>query len=70
MEEKKPGIIEKIGNYIKETQAEAKKVSWPKRKYVITATGIIVVMVIAIALLIMVLDLGLARAVLMLSKGK
>jgi len=68
MEEKKVGLVDKIKNYLKETQAEMRKVAWPNRKYVWTATSIIVIMVFALAGLLMVVDYGLSRAIVMLTR--
>ncbi|MBI5701873.1 preprotein translocase subunit SecE [Candidatus Saganbacteria bacterium] len=70
MEEKKVGLVAAVGNYIKETQAEAKKVSWPDRKYIISATVIIVVMVLVLGFALMGIDYGLSQAVLMLTKAR
>lgn len=66
--EAKPNLISAIGNYIKETQAEAKKVSWPDRKYILSATLIIVIMVLFLGFSLMGIDYGLSHAVLMLTR--
>lgn len=58
-------IQKKIVDYVKETRAEVKKVTWPDRQYVTAATIIILLIVIVLALFIMVLDWGLARLFLM-----
>ncbi len=58
------GIIEaknKVVNYLKDIKAEAKKVVWPKKSYVIAATIIILVVIIIIGFLILFIDFGLAR---------
>lgn len=68
MTEDKPGLIKKVSGYIKETQAEAKKVSWPDRSYVIQATVIILVMVIALSFLLMGIDYLLAHGMLFITK--
>ena len=66
--EEKIGIVGKIKNYLKETQGEAKKVSWPSRKYVMSATGIIIVMVLVLGVLLTVLDYGFSQAILTLTR--
>lgn len=57
----------KIVNYIKETRAEAKKVTWPARQYVISATGVILVIVLFLGTVVMLLDMGLSRLMLFLT---
>lgn len=63
MELKKEGfsLINKISNYLKETEIEGKKVVWPDRKYVGAATLIVLVIVILSVLYVMALDFGFAK---------
>ena len=49
---------DKIQSYLKETVAEMKKVVWPDRRYVTTATVIILILVILTAVFLMVVDFG------------
>ena len=70
MEEKKLNITDRIKNYLKETQAEAKKVSWPDQRYVYTATSIIVAMVLILAAALMALDYGLGEIIVNLTKAR
>lgn len=51
---------DKILNYLKETQAELKKVVWPDRRYIMTATLIILVLVIVTAFFVMFVDYAFA----------
>jgi len=51
---------EKILNYLKETQAELKKVVWPDRRYIISATLIILILVIVTAFFVMFVDYAFA----------
>ncbi|OGC15429.1 preprotein translocase subunit SecE [candidate division WOR-1 bacterium RIFOXYC2_FULL_37_10] len=68
MAEQKKSLVNKIKTYVKETQAEAKKVAWPDRKYVISATSIIIVMVLVLSVILSVLDLGLTQMIISLTR--
>jgi len=70
MEEKKVSLVNRIINYIKETLAESKKVSWPDKKYVWTATLIIIVLVLVLGLSITVIDYGLSQAITTLTRAR
>ncbi|MFA4966994.1 MAG: preprotein translocase subunit SecE [Candidatus Margulisiibacteriota bacterium] len=61
-------IQKKIVDYVKETRAEVKKVTWPDRRYVTAATIIILLIVIVFAVFIMILDWGLARLFMMITR--
>jgi preprotein translocase subunit SecE len=52
---------EKLQSYLKETVAEMKKVVWPDRRYVTTATIIILILVVLTALFVMLVDFGFAE---------
>ena len=54
-------IKEKIVNYLRETQSEAKKVVWPGKAYVIAATIIVFVIVFVIASFVMFTDFCFAK---------
>ncbi|OGC03699.1 preprotein translocase subunit SecE [candidate division WOR-1 bacterium RIFOXYA12_FULL_43_27] len=58
----------KITEYLKETQAEVKKVAWPTRQYVVSATIIIIVVSFAIGFFVMFTDLVLAKLILLLNQ--
>lgn len=58
----------KITEYLKETQAEVKKVAWPTRQYVVSATIIILIVSFAIGFFVMFSDLALARFILFLNQ--
>jgi len=51
----------KIIGYLKETQAEIKKVVWPDRRYVMVATMIVLVLVFLTGFFLMLTDFGLAK---------
>jgi len=58
-----------ILNYLKETRAETKKVAWPDRQFVVSATMVILFITFGIAFFTMFLDLGLAQIILFLTKA-
>ncbi|HTY13813.1 MAG TPA: preprotein translocase subunit SecE [Candidatus Omnitrophota bacterium] len=62
-------IKNKIIDYIKETRAEVRKVTWPGRQYVTAATVIVLLIVIVLAVAVMLLDWGLAKMFLFLSRS-
>ena len=62
-------VKSQIIGYLKETRAEFKKVSWPERKYVTSATLIILLVVFVIAVITNTIDWGLAKAMLYLTKA-
>lgn len=67
-DKKKLNIVVGIKKYVRETQIEAKKVAWPNRKYVITASIIIIVMVISLSVVLTMLDYGLGQVITTLTK--
>lgn len=52
--------VQWIRDYIKETQAETRRVIWPNRKYVISATIVILLIVVIVGALLMGIDLVLS----------
>jgi preprotein translocase subunit SecE len=60
-------IKTKIIEYIKETRAEVKKVVWPERQYVASATVVILLIVVLLAAFVTILDWGLAKIFLFIS---
>ncbi len=57
--DKKPNPFVRFAHYVKEVIAELKRVSWPTRKDLISATGQVILFVSVMALVIFLLDLGL-----------
>jgi len=51
----------KIQAFLKETQAEMKKVVWPDRRYISVATVIILVLVFLTGIFVMIVDFGLTE---------
>ncbi|MFA5098499.1 MAG: preprotein translocase subunit SecE [Candidatus Margulisiibacteriota bacterium] len=54
-------IAEAVKKYLKETEAEAKKVVWPDRRYITTATVIILVIVALSAVFITLVDVSFVK---------
>ena len=63
METKKESlkIVDKIKKFLLETTVEGKKVIWPERKFVVTATIVILIIVMLVAMFVMTVDFGLAE---------
>ncbi len=61
-------IRKKVVDYVKETRAEVKKVSWPDRQFVTAASAIIIFIVVMVSAFIMFVDWGLAKIFLFLTK--
>lgn len=51
----------KVLGFLQETLTEMRKVTWPDRKYVTTATIIVLVLVVITALFLMFVDYGLTK---------
>ena len=62
-------IKNKILGYLRETQAEIKKVAWPQRQYVMAATIMVLAIVIVVGIIITLLDIGLSKIVMFLTKA-
>lgn len=54
-------MFEKLVKFIKETQAETKKVVWPERRYVAVATLIILILVFITGVYVMLVDYGFTK---------
>lgn len=61
--------IAKIRSYLKETQGEVKKVAWPGRQYVTSATIIILIICIILGVGVTLVDWGLAKTIMFLNKA-
>jgi len=59
----------RIIDYVKETRAELKKVAWPQRPYVVSATFIILIVLIIVAAFITMVDWGFAQMMLFLNRA-
>ncbi len=55
--------ITELGQYLKDSKGEMKKVTWPTRKATIGLTWVVLVVVLVISLYLGVVDLGLSKLV-------
>jgi preprotein translocase subunit SecE len=55
--------IAELGQYLKDSKGEMKKVTWPSRKATIGLTWVVLVVVLIISLYLGVVDLGLSKLV-------
>ncbi|HIE06624.1 MAG TPA: preprotein translocase subunit SecE [Desulfarculaceae bacterium] len=55
--------ITELGQYLKDSKGEMKKVTWPSRKATIGLTWVVLVVVLVISLYLGVVDLGLSKLV-------
>ena len=60
---KKVGIFRRIGNAIKATGAEFKKVVWPTKKQLINHTIVVISFVIITGVFVCLLDIGLTALI-------
>jgi preprotein translocase subunit SecE len=49
-------VVQRVSDYVKEVRAEAAKVSWPSRKEVQAATGVVLVTVAILSVFIYAID--------------
>ncbi len=56
-------FVKRFKKFFKEVKLEMKKVSWPKRKELITSTSVVVVTTLLIALFIFLVDTPLSRLI-------
>ena len=58
----KESIVE-LGQYLKDSKGEMKKVTWPSRKATLGLTWVVLVVVLVISLYLGVVDLGLSKLI-------
>jgi len=63
------GIFSRIRLFFKETRGEMKKVVWPPRKYVITATIIVIIIVMLLGGFVMLIDTAFSKFFIYLFKA-
>jgi preprotein translocase subunit SecE len=52
----KPGFFKRVGKWFREMKSELKKVSWPSKKDVIKATGVVVAISAALGIVVGLFD--------------
>lgn len=60
--------LQKIAEFLKETQTEVKRVTWPDKKYATSATAIIIMLCLIIGFVLSVVDLSFAKLITYLTK--
>jgi preprotein translocase subunit SecE len=55
--------INKIKQFLRESKAELKKVTWPTPKEALASTSVVVVVVIVVSIFLGLVDLGLTRII-------
>lgn len=56
-------LFQKIVNFIKESRAELRKVTWPNRKQLISSTIVVIITVALVAVFLGIVDLIFSRIV-------
>ena len=59
-------LFQKIINFIKESRAELRKVTWPNRKQLISSTVVVMITVALVAVFLGIVDLIFSRIVTMI----
>ncbi|MGP8066408.1 MAG: preprotein translocase subunit SecE [Acidimicrobiales bacterium] len=62
-ERERPGIVQRVGTYLREVRSELSKVLWPRREEVVTYSAVVLTTLVFIALLIFGLNYVFARGV-------
>jgi preprotein translocase subunit SecE len=52
----KPGIIERVKEFLEEVKAEMKKVSWPTREEVKASTQVVLFLLVVLAAIVFIYD--------------
>ena len=55
------GVVDTVGQFLREVRVELSKVTWPTRKDTLASTSVVLVIVILIAAFLGIVDLGLSR---------
>ena len=66
IKDKTVGVVDTVGQFLREVRVELSKVTWPTRKDTLASTSVVLVIVILIAAFLGIVDLGLSRLMRML----
>jgi len=69
-EEKRPGLVRRLGIFVREVVAELQKVIWPTRRELLTYTAVVVIFVAIMMTYVGLLDLGFAKGLFWVFGGK
>ncbi len=56
-------ILNVVQQFLKESRAELKKVTWPTPKQAITSTSVVIVVTVIVSLVLGLIDFGLAKII-------
>jgi len=56
-------ILNVVQQFLKESRAELKKVTWPTPKQAITSTSVVIVVTVIVSLVLGLVDFGLAKII-------
>jgi preprotein translocase subunit SecE len=56
-------ILDVVQQFLKESRAELKKVTWPTPKQAMTSTSVVIVLVVIMSLVLGLVDFGLAKII-------
>ncbi|MBO2520107.1 MAG: preprotein translocase subunit SecE [Firmicutes bacterium] len=57
------GWVRRLGQYLREVRAEARKIAWPNRRELTAYTAVVLVVVVSAALFIMLADLVISQLI-------
>ena len=57
------GVFSKIGNFVRESRDELKKVTWPDREEVTSFTVVVIIAVVFISVFLWIVDIGLGKII-------
>ncbi len=56
-------VVATVSQFLSESKAELKKVTWPTRKQAVASTAVVIVVVAIVALFLSLVDLGLTKII-------
>ena len=63
VEQKGPGLFEKISQFFREVRVELRKVNWPSRQETMASTVVVIVLVFLVSTYLGLVDIGLSRLI-------
>jgi len=64
--EKRPGVFQRIGKYLKDTRSEIKKVVWPSKSQIVNNTAVVIACIVVVGAFIGGLDFVFTRGLALL----
>ena len=56
-------ILDVVQQFLKESRAELKKVTWPTPKQAVTSTSVVIVVTVIVSIVLGLIDFGLAKVI-------